>query len=113
MHYRRWSICAAFVLQFALHSALADDRAKPETRTVKLPMPGGWTRAGAVELVRLPPGKVVLADVDGKPAQHAVKAVWMSRYETRQYEYFLFAQGADLVAADDVKNDWKRQEALQ
>jgi formylglycine-generating enzyme required for sulfatase activity len=44
----------------------------------------------AVQLVRLPPGKIVLTGADGKATEHAVKPIWIARHETRWAEYDVF-----------------------
>jgi formylglycine-generating enzyme required for sulfatase activity len=62
-----------------------------------------------VELVRLPPGKVVLKDAAGKDVEHAIKPVWMARYETRIEEYEIFFDGLDLPEAGGVRSARKRE----
>jgi formylglycine-generating enzyme required for sulfatase activity len=49
-----------------------------------------------VDLVLLPAGTVTLRDADGRDRAHAVKPVWISRYETRWDEIEIFWRGLDL-----------------
>jgi formylglycine-generating enzyme required for sulfatase activity len=49
--------------------------------------------------VQLPAGKVVVKDAKGKDVEHAVKAIWIGKYEVRWDEYDVFWQMLDLDIA--------------
>jgi sulfatase modifying factor 1 len=79
----------------------------------------------AIELVQLPPGKIVLKGPDGKDHEHAIKPIWVAKYETRWDEYNPFWMGLDLSQkqwdavrdtvrchfADRKSGQWERPEA--
>jgi len=64
-----------------------------------------------VELVRLPPGTITLKGPDGKDHEHAIKPIWMSKFETRWDEYDVFWDGLDLTA--EQWQDWRRRNNRQ
>ena len=53
-----------------------------------------------IDLVRLRAGKVTLTDAKGRQAEHAIKPIWMGKYETTWGEFYAFARGWDLTDAE-------------
>jgi formylglycine-generating enzyme required for sulfatase activity len=91
-------------------AAVAEEPPELKTRKIALeladPPATGDTSRPAVELVQLPPGKIVLADREGKAVEHEVKPVWMARFETRWDEYDVFWRALDLT--DEEKREYKK-----
>jgi formylglycine-generating enzyme required for sulfatase activity len=56
-----------------------------------------------IELVQIPPGKIVLKGPDGKDQEHAIKSIWMAKFETRWDEYDVFWMGLDMT-----NEQWQR-----
>jgi len=79
----------------------ADELPGLKTQVVKLRLARGdrfpHDRDPAIELVQLPPGRITLRGPDGKDHEHAIKPVWIARYETRWDEYNVFWMGLDLT----------------
>jgi formylglycine-generating enzyme required for sulfatase activity len=85
---------------------------KTQTVKIKLNHPDGTLGLGgpsdrAIQLVQLPPGKITLAGPDGKPVEHVIQSIWMSRYETRWDEYNVFWLGLDLDFATIQRHKWR------
>jgi formylglycine-generating enzyme required for sulfatase activity len=103
---RSTAFALILLLTAAPRTAIEADAAAPSLKTqiVKIRVKRGDLYKGGIhdlsdrpiELVQLPPGKIVLPGPDGKPTEHAVRSIWMSRYETRWDEYNVFWQGLDL-----------------
>jgi formylglycine-generating enzyme required for sulfatase activity len=100
---------ATLLIGLVAAPAVADDATTLRTQTIPLKLARPlWvdgketTVRPAIELVRIPPGKVTLKTDAGKDVTHEVKAVWVARYETRWDEYNVFWQGIDLTQKDHV-----------
>src|SRR4051794_13843174 len=88
--------CLLFCLAFATFAPITltcaeDPPAKLKTQKVTLklvredPFMKGLDRA--IELVQIPAGTIVMTGPDGKDHQHAIKSIWMAKYETTWDEY--------------------------
>jgi formylglycine-generating enzyme required for sulfatase activity len=87
------------VLLAARPCAWGEESPKLKAQVVKLKVAEG-ERAPAIELVQLPPGKIVLKGSDGKDHEHLIKPIWIAKYETRWDEYDVFWQGLDLTGPE-------------
>jgi formylglycine-generating enzyme required for sulfatase activity len=50
-----------------------------------------------IELVQIPAGTIILKGPDAKDHEHAIKPIWMAKYETRWDEYNVFWMGLDMT----------------
>ena len=75
----------------AQHPATKPAAAAPTTQRVVVPEVGF-----AIEMIRLPAGRVTVTGRDGQPAVRAVKAIWIAKYEARWAEYTPYFQRLDL-----------------
>jgi formylglycine-generating enzyme required for sulfatase activity len=103
MHLR----CLFFCLALASFTPMAATRAEePPTKlktqkvTFKSVRDEGPDRNGlehAIELVQIPAGTIALKGADGKDHEHAIKPIWVAKYETRWDEYDVFWQALDMT----------------
>jgi formylglycine-generating enzyme required for sulfatase activity len=91
---------AAAALAQAAPPPAADAPTKSRTQTVKIHNPmaraGDDTATIAFDVVQLPPGTVTLKAEDGKETEHAIKPVWIGKYEVRWNDYDMFWLMADV-----------------
>jgi formylglycine-generating enzyme required for sulfatase activity len=95
-------LTVVFAALAPLAATRADDAAaklKTQKVTFKLvredPNIKGLDRA--IELVQIPAGTIVLKGPDGKDQEHAIKSIWIAKYETRWDEFNVFWMGLDMT----------------
>ncbi len=91
-----WYVGVMVVCCAVLPMVGADDKAKLEvvTETVKVP-----TSVGEFQMVKLPAGKVVLKDKEGKDREVEVKPIWIGQHEMTWDTYDIYWQRLDLTLA--------------
>jgi formylglycine-generating enzyme required for sulfatase activity len=98
------SLCAAvFLTASAAPPATAPARAPANFKSQRVALRRARADPVEIDLVHLPPGKIVIADATGKPVEHQVNPVWIARYETRWDEYDVFWEALDLTAEEQRK----------
>src|SRR5205085_8739384 len=60
------------------------------------------------EMVQLPPGKIALADKNGKSQEQEIKPIWIGKYEVTWDEYDIFWQMLDVPERERQRIKWTR-----
>lgn len=98
----------ACVLSLSFNDSIrADEQPKLKSQTVKVRYldRDQSPRDTPIELIQLPPGRIVFKGADGKDVEREIKPIWMSRYETRWDEYYVFSWRMDLTWEQHARND--------
>jgi len=95
-------ISAALAMMISGSALCASAADKPETTTETIKIPNSTV---TFDLVKLPAGKVIYKDKDGKDKEAEIKPIWIGKLETRWDEFDVYWQKLD-APANQEKAGW-------
>jgi formylglycine-generating enzyme required for sulfatase activity len=98
MKYRVGIWAGVLILASAVCHAGDKPPAKPTTEKVTIPK-----TTVEFTMVKIPAGKIVLKDKDGKEKEFEIKPIWMGKTEVTWDEYDVFCFGLDLSEAEQKR----------